>query len=870
MKFTISIAGFTHSTKWKAIQLDWLTLCKKLKQTVRTSETVAEYQRLALDGKAGREARHKIKDIGGFVGGTLTSGRRKKSTVLNRSLVTLDMDNVDISAREVWERIVGRFPNTDMCLYSTHTHTPKLPRLRLIIPLSREVTPAEYIPISRKIAEMIDIELFDTTTYQPERFMFWPSTPKDGEFIYCKTKSSQHLDPDRILKLYTDWNDIGEWPISQNEHKILRTDIDKQADPTEKQGIIGAFCRIYGIEEAIDTFLSDVYEKSDQPDRYTYLAGSTYNGLAVYDNKFAFSHHNTDPAGGMTCNSFDLVRLHKFGKLDSDVKDPSSVNTTKLPSYKAMTDFCLKDKQVVKQSINEKLESATDLFADLLDGAAGNKDNKTNKTNTSDNLGSSKDGKGVNNGGQIEGLDVEILETDDDDWKGKLELDKQNNALCTVNNIVLILQNDKEFKDAFAVDLFSMRIVSRRPLKWRVESKQIDTKGIDDSASFDYLVNVTDDYNKYVNDYDLTMIRWYLETFYKMPYNKQKVKDGLQAVAYKNAYHPIKDFFNTLEWDGAERIPYLFHNYLGVENNAYTREVSKIFFTAAVKRVYQAGCKFDYIPVLVGFEGIKKSSLIRVLSTPFFSDSLNSMGDQKSYEQIQGSWVIELGELTAVKRAEVESVKHFVAKQTDKFRPAFGETVQDFPRTCVFFGTSNNDKFLKGENGDRRFWPLLCGVVPARFDIKKQFTNEDRLQIWAEALHYYKQGQKVYLPKDLEAVARKIQKDFVEADERQSAVEEFINTPLPFEWKEMNPLERSVWYKNLTTGGEGISPAFETRDRICAMEVAKELYDLEIKNCTPSILKGINTILNRLEYLEPYRGKFKWYGMQRGFKIKNI
>lgn len=153
-------------------------------------------------------------------------------------------------------------------LYSTHKSTPEKPRLRLIIPLSREVTPDEYMAVARKIAEDVGMELFDDTTYEPSRLMYWPSTSADGEFIYREIKGSP-LDPDAVLARYTDWRNSAEWPVSKRQEKIVQREIKKQADPLQKPGLVGAFCRAYSIEDAIDTFIPDVYKHSAIHERFS-------------------------------------------------------------------------------------------------------------------------------------------------------------------------------------------------------------------------------------------------------------------------------------------------------------------------------------------------------------------------------------------------------------------------------------------------------------------------------------------------------------------------------------------------------------------------------------------------------------------------
>jgi len=206
-------------------------------------------------------------------------------------------------------------------MYSTHSHSPKAPRLRLVIPLKRAVTSDEYGAVSRRIAADLGIDFFDDTTYEPHRLMYWPSTSSDGEFIF-KVLDEEWVDPDEILARYEDWRDSSYWPESSRTKEDRKRLAERQGDPKEKPGVVGAFCRTYSIIDVIEKFLSDIYSPCENPNRYTYIPGSSAGGLVIYENgDFAYSHHGTDPISGKLCNAFDLVRLHKFGELDEEAKE---------------------------------------------------------------------------------------------------------------------------------------------------------------------------------------------------------------------------------------------------------------------------------------------------------------------------------------------------------------------------------------------------------------------------------------------------------------------------------------------------------------------------------------------------------------------
>lgn len=357
--------------KWKNSEISWEDFCARVKTTQRTTETVEEFKKLTK----GRQ--DDIKDIGGFVGGHLKGGKRKKGMVLCRSLLTLDMD---YGTPGIWDELTMFFDHK-CCIYSTHKHTAEKPRLRLLIPLSRDVTEEEYAAVGRMVAKEVGIDLFDDTTYEAHRLMYWPSTSANGEFIYEEQDGSL-LDPDVYLAKYDNWHDASTWPVSSRQSEVIQRSLKEQADPLEKEGIVGAFCRAYSVREAIVKFLPTVYEPSAMEGRYDYIPADSAAGVIIYDEKFAYSHHATDPASGRLLNAFDLVRIHRFG--DEDEKK----------SFRAMSEFAVGDDRVKLLLAEERRAAAR-------------------------------------------------AEFEESDWQTALELDKQGRIKDTLDNIVLILRHDE-------------------------------------------------------------------------------------------------------------------------------------------------------------------------------------------------------------------------------------------------------------------------------------------------------------------------------------------------------------------------------------------------------------------------------------------
>ena len=408
MEIIISTGQSRRSKLWKNTRLSWDELVKRLSVTTRTSETQGEYFNMT------KPQQDDIKDVGGFVGGKVKDGRRRSGSIECRTLLTLD---ADFASEEFCDDIAMLF-GFSYCIYSTHKHTPEKPRYRLVIPLSRPCTPDEYEAVARMTAADIGIDMFDDTTYQAHRLMYWPSTSIDGEYVF-KHEENVPLDVDAALGRYEDWRDVSSWPVSSRTVKALDRRLKKQEDPTEKRGIIGAFCRTYDIHACIEKYLPDVYSRCNG-DRYTYTEGSSSAGLVVYeDGKFAYSNHATDPACGKLCNSFDLVRIHRFRELDDDAKDSTPVN--KLPSFIKMNELAASDEGVKKLLISERLRSANEDFA---------------------------------------GADFA-----DEDWQVELELDKQGQVKATLDNIMLILRNDSGLK-SIAFNLHRDGIDARGTLPW--------------------------------------------------------------------------------------------------------------------------------------------------------------------------------------------------------------------------------------------------------------------------------------------------------------------------------------------------------------------------------------------------------------------
>lgn len=788
----IAIGKNRKEKNWKNKEILWSDLLNKVSKTHRTAERYAEY----VSSDKSRQA--EIKDIGGFVGGYMSGARRQSGSIVHRQLITLDVDE---GTGDGWRKFT-RVLDCAAGMYTTHKHSNNAPRIRILVPLDRPVDVNEYQAIARRIASYCGIEGMDPTTYQPERLMYWPSSSKDGEFTF-KYQDGPWACADDILDTYTDWQNVSEWPTSSREDKVVLHAMHKQGDPLEKDGLVGVFCRTYSIAEAIETFLSDVYLESDFDDRYTYAEGSSFLGLVVYDDKFAFSHHGTDPISGKLCNAFDLVRIHLYG-IQDETYDRSETPITKMPSFKAMLDLIGKDKLCRKAVVHSRLEEAQETFRDI-------------------KLPSGED--------------------TDDEWIGKLDCDK-NGVKSTIDNIVQILTNDPLLKGKMAVDLFERREVALGNLPWR-------------------RVGAGD---RYLTDWDDAALRHYLEKAYGIT-SREKVKDGLEIVTMKNGFHPVRDYLQSLVWDGVQRLDTVFIDYLGAPDSPYTRAVTRKSLIAAVTRVFRPGVKFDNVVTLVGAQGAGKSTILRKLGGAWFSDTLPTIQGKEAYESIQGVWMVEMGELAGLRKAELETIKNFISSQTDRYRVAYGRRTENFPRQSVFFATTNTKFFINDISGGRRWWPLAVDRSNAVYNIFTELTQEEVNQIWAEAFDAFSDGEKIHLSEELEALAREQQSEHSEVDDRIGLIEDFLNTPLPKSWVNMSIAERKNYLSADPAERALMEPATDRRRKTCVQEIWCEVFGKSAGDLTQSQARGIHVLIQHIDGWEKHdtKIKFRIYGVQRGY-----
>lgn len=809
-QFEIAFCKKRTDTKYQNKKLIWSEFVDMLREPVVTSETCEEYSKMS------KEEQGEIKDVGGFIAGYCKNGSRKLGDVIRRSMIALDID--DKATMKIIKEI-ETFATFGLVIYGTHKFNLNTPRCRIIIPLSRDVDPTEYEFLARTVAdELAGIDTFDPTTFQVNRMMYLPSKSKDGDWYFSNIEGD-FLNPDDYLRRFPNYRDTTTWPRSKEEDvKAAKKGTGKLVDPSSKNGVVGAFCACYSPNDAIEEFLSDIY-KPGTGDRYTFVKGTSSNGLRIYDDTQTVKCEDaTDPANtGTSINAFDLVRIHKFGNLDEGkVNDDTPIN--RYPSYAAMCKWA-EELEPVKKELHHRALEELDLLTKP-------------------------------------DVDTHAASSLTEDWLEQLTFikrGKQQVTEPTTSNIMLILENDPKLKGLVGLDLFKDMPTLLKPTPW------VHSGGYE-----------------FWTDADDAGLRIYLEDVYKLE-ARQKINDCLSKVIQEHAFHPVKQFIEEIKWDGIERVETLFIDYLGADDNEYVRTITRKALVAAVARIYEPGIKFDYMPILVGHQGIGKSLLIKKLGYKWTQDTIPDLKNQKMYEALDGTWLVEMGELAVMNKADRETIKMYITKTEDTYRKAYEKNISVNRRTCIFIGTTNESDFLNDTTGNRRFCPIQCH---GNSKFKPWNLSIDEVhQIWAEAYEMYLAGEQIMdIPKDVELTAQEEQEKVTYRDDMTGLIEEWLDKPLPAFYFKLSIADRQRYVRNMydfeneyLTDHPEADSSMVLRDRVCAYEVWCELM-LKDKDAGLPRQEAyrINQILRSLKgWEEAGVRQCGPYGKQRCFKLEN-
>ena len=328
----------------------------------------------------------------------------------------------------------------------------------------------------------------------------------------------------------------------------------------------------------------------------------------------------------------------------------------------------------------------------------------------------------------------------------------------SIKNCLMVFQHDPLLSGVIAYNLLTDRTDVVKPI------------GYDRSPSAS------------MTDTDMKYIRLYLEENYDLT-SEKKIMDAADLAAHQNSYHPIRDFLNSLTWDGTERIRYCLHHFLGAEADEYTFQALRLFLLGAIHRAFRPGCKFEVMLCLVGGQGAGKSTFFRLLAgkDEWFSDDLRKLDDENVYRKLQGHWIIEMSEMIATANAKsIEEIKSFLSRQKEVYKIPYETHPADRLRQCVFGGTSNAMDFLPlDRSGNRRFLPVqVCPEQAEVHILKDEAASRAYLQqVWAEAMTIYRTGDwKLTFSPEMVRYLKAHQKDFMPEDTKAGMIQAFLDS----------------------------------------------------------------------------------------------
>lgn len=437
----------------------------------------------------------------------------------------------------------------------------------------------------------------------------------------------------------------------------------------------------------------------------------------------------------------------------------------------------------------------------------------------------------------------EVSPDEDCRWGSRLTRNLHGDIQETPANIAVIIRHDQKLQGIYLDELTG--IVSIK------DTDVLPWKHITGGNRF--------------SDTDEACLETYLSEKYGLCSHTNS-RTALMAVAAERSEHPIRQMIKELpEWDGQSRVDELFIRYLGAEDNSYVRAVTRKTMVAALARIQHPGIKFDCIPILQGPQGIGKSTMIARIGGHYYSDSLSmsDMKDKTAAEKLCGFWILELSELSGMRKVEIETLKSFLSRTDDVYRKSYGHYVESHPRQCIFIGTTNAEEgFLRDITGNRRFWPIVCkGGKESPWDL----SRESILQIWAEALNYLNNGETLYLEGEDAEMAEHEQTNALEHDAREGVVRLYLNRLLPVNWSMMELSERREF---LMDDKVGTVP----REYVCNMEIWTECFGKDRASLKKSDSYEISAIMRKIPEWKRYQGTqngsyiFPLYGKQRAYQ----
>ncbi len=695
--------------------LTWADFMLKLSKPLVSGEDHAQFLKLP------KKERSRLKSLGGWiVAGEFSGTLRITKNLMNRSLVAIDCEKMPPNLFKKLKDGTSPLCKHEFYAHTTRGHTKDAPRVRIFLLCDSPIKPVKFEAVARILANQADntMQGVDPVSFRPNQMMFYPSISKNQDFQHWHN-SGKMINAEQILTDHDAgekgrWKDHDTLPRHEDSTPTHKGDTIPR-DPRTKNYWIGAFCRVFTIEQAIAEFLDGIYTKGSgrgAKPRFTYISGETTNGFVVEGGGvWGFSHHSSDPCSQILVNAWDLVRIHLFGAGDKNI----APNTPpwEYPSYIAM--------QKMAMGLSDVMVEAT---ADSIDADAMEADSQR-PFKKSDIFGG--EDEQITAGDRAYNQSMKGRKRPDKDWIAKtLTKDGKANIKCEFMNIAKIIGYDPRFYGCFWRNEFTKKLVIRRDVLTKLD--MIPSIFVKDRINGD----------ECTSDSDLIVeailgspagegnAGWGLENI------GGKIYKGLAMVGINWKFNPVIEYLESLEWDGEERAERLWIDYLGAEDSAYTRETALLFLMAVVCRAYAPGCQWDYVPIIQGKTGIRKSSFIRALFGEDWAGNLTAGLEvsKNSIEQMSGKIVLELPDLIGFTADKINFIKSFITFRVDRVRLTYEKRAEDFPRQCIFVGTTEDPEYLNDPNSNRRFWPIATTIT--LIDTDK--VAENRHQIMAEVV----------------------------------------------------------------------------------------------------------------------------------------
>lgn len=700
-----------------------------------------------------------------------TNLHRTKTAIELRGALTLDVDHPQMEFMANVEQLECAY-----ILHTTYSSTDDEPRYRLIVPLSRTVTPDEYHVAAASVMQQVGTESFDPGSVQPERYMFLPSERRKGGLWY-KVQEGPLADVEKLLEEFQE--DLSSVALPK-PHKNKR-------DPFAIEGTIGAFNRAYDDFAALIKEYDLPYEEAGTG-RWHLVGAAAAAGMGEVAPGLVFSHHANDPAYGVTCSAFDLVRLHMFGILDERAKPGTPVN--KLPSNAAMLEVATMDVNVLKELVGDDFNTEMDDTADSIT---------------------------------------------QDDWRlGLRRNSRTGEPTDEIKNWDLIAGNDPVFQHLFFNEL-SLAIETEADLPWRKLQPGREAFSAGDRSS----------------------LALYIERNYSFRPARSYLDDVVNDKALHRRVNPVKDYLEALRWDGTSRIETCLP---GVTPTAFTRMAIRKSLVAAVARMYEPGVKWDHMLVLFGAEGLGKSRWIELMAKGH-SVNLGRIQDKDTLIAMQRAWIMTADEGHSLRKADFDAQKEFLTRTADVFRMPYDREVQVHKRHMVIWGTTNDEVFLRRQEGNRRFLIVKCTESVDEAILAESYID----QVWAEAVTLYKKGEQLWLTDHEGEMAAEEREAFTEEDALTGIIQEYVDTLVPDDWEDMAPMDRQMWLQTrdgLTA--KGTQPINE----ICSIQVFVEALGRRLGDQKRVDLLEISKAIGQLPgwVSVPGRHRLAGYGPQLVFK----